>query len=185
MRDARRNGTMRDARRNAYRARRRRPERARRRDRTIRATDTRAWAARTTALDRERLAGAKSKRLPRARPPPGRRARPAASQARAHDSESTPRPRRAAARRRSARARPENARGNRRADEESAKKKFERLTLALDARERGRRAPKHEREERDGKVSLRRERRTCGVVDGTGARTVCVEVTRVRAFLFE
>jgi len=48
------------------------------------------------------------------------------------------------------------------------------LTLARDARERGRRAPKHEREERDGKVSLRRERRTCGVVDGAGARTVCL-----------
>ena len=72
------------------------------------------------------------------------------------------------ARRRSARARPENARGNRRA---FSKKKFKRLTLARDARERGRRAPKHEREERDGKVSLRRARRTCGVVDGAGART--------------
>ena len=92
-----------------------------------------------------------------------RSARRARTTQKARHARAAPRARRRSARprRRSARSRHEKERGVVPAP-----------TLARDARERGRRAPKHEREERDGKVSLRRERLTCGV--GAGARTVCL-----------
>ena len=93
-----------------------------------------------------------------------RSARRARTTQKARHARAAPRARRRSARprRRSARSRHEKERGS----------VVPAPTLARDARERGRRAPKHEREERDGKVSLRRERRTCGV--GAGARTVCL-----------
>ena len=71
-------------------------------------------------------------RLPRARrrtPPPGRRARPAVSPARAHDSKSTPRPRRAAS------ATQKRARATRKRAGEPPRV-FEKKVQALDARAR-------------------------------------------------
>jgi hypothetical protein len=162
--------------------------RARRRDITIRATDT----SERDALLRGAIADSDVSVFRRPRRGPGPApglvrhllvaARARRSAQRAHTTQKARHARAAPrARRRSASAATRKAARARKASKHPQIEIFGSASRTSATRARERRAPKHEREERDEKVSLRRARRTFGVVDGAGARNVCVEESRVHA----